>query len=264
MTTPTNNRGVIKFDAGGRLWSIKLPWALPALEAVLGKRLPLNYVCDLELEGQTLVLYEWGMLLHIIRPGTSTIVEIQYPLWPFSAWLDFMERHGTPRALIVGVAGTQALEWHAQYLPWASALNKLMAAFSIEIFGVKPAELIAWSPELAEDAEFQAYVGGLFLKGRLPKGQGRPKKPPPAHIQSLGLLAIEACRSSTATDMMAACRLACEHRPDWVPKRWQVGDTQPGEHLYRALRKIDGTVVDDILHLEALPHWAEQKPYYSK
>lgn len=264
MTTAKRMTAVIKFDTGGRRWSIKLPWELHALETVLGKRLPLDYVYGLDLDGRTLVLHEWGATLHINRPGTNDVVEILYPLWKFSFWLDFMGRQGTPRSQIVGADGLQALELHAQYSTWASYLDKLTAAFYIEIYGVKPAEIIAVSPELADDVEFQAYLGSLLLKGRLPKGRGRHQMSKPAHVRYLGAIALNICRSAPVRNMLAACREACELRPDWVPRRWQVGEAKPGEHLYRALRKIGGTKVDDILNLEEHPRGLKYKPPYSK
>lgn len=245
----------IKFNAGGRLWRVETSWSLFDIELLLDQRLPLGHPVTLELDGHTLFVYEWGLLLQFYQPSTGAIIEAQCSFWAFTAWFDHMDQHGTPRQNIIGAAGLQALEWHEQYLQWARAEELQHAKWLVERDGYKPAELLTWLPRLAEEPEFKNLPS--------PKGQGRHKRQPPAHILELGALTLSIYRLSVAITFMGACRLACQLRPEWVPQYWRNhSEREPCNFLNDSLRKNEfkGTVFEDFRFLKAPPHWLEVRP----
>lgn len=268
-------RLIVRFVTGGRVWCIDGVCSLLDMELLQGRRLPLGEAISLEVEGYTLYLHEWGLLLQFYLPGTRDLSESQYSLWAFPEWLNHMEQQGTPRAKIVGDAGLQALEWHAQYIEWAKRQELQHARWELEHNRLTPDELYVWCPRLRHDPEWLAYLESLdrpaihSTKGR---GGGRPRKPVELHVRELYLLALDLYRikvEGLSDDWLSACWHACRLRPDWVPNAWRADEGKfrdgqrkgPGQRLYDLARKphIAGSILEDRLHIPAPEGWAEQR-----
>ncbi len=268
-------RLIVRFDTGGRAWRIEGACSLFDMELLQGRRLPLGEAISLEVEGYTLYLHEWGLLLQFYAPGTRDVSEVQHSLWAFPGWLDHMAQQGTPRGRIIGGTGLPALEWHAQYLEWARAAEVQHARWLLERRRRTPDELYVWCPRLRDDPEWLAYLASVdrpaihSTKGR---GGGRPRKPVEPYLRELYLLALDIHRSKVEgvpDDWLSACRYACELRPEWVPSAWMAEEgvrrdgqrKGAGQRLRDRSRHPDMSCspLGDWLHLPVPAHWHERR-----
>lgn len=269
MIDMNGHRAIVTFDAGGRVFRLSSYWALFDLEAMVGRRLSLGAPGEFEFEGVAIFVVESGFLLHVRQPATGNVVELTASLWSFPDWLDHMEREGTPRVLILQAAGLQALEWREHYLEWARLEELRHAEYLITQQGKTFEEVFAWAPHTAGREEMQRLRGRMENAGLAPArkqgGRGKSRGLWP-HKRELGLLALDILRNHPdCKDLMAACRLACRLRPEWLPpKRWN-GENGPAAYLWDAIRKdFKGTVFADRLVQTVSTYGTDCKPRTKK
>lgn len=268
MIDMNGHRAIVTFDAGGQIFTIPSHWPLFDLELMVGRRLPLDSPGEFKFEGVAIFVVETGFVLHVRHPPTGGVVVLDDYLRAFPGWLDRMEREGTPRALILQAAGLQALEWRERYLEWGRLEELRHAEHLITHQGKTFEEVFAWAPHTADRPEMERLRGRLANAGigakRKQGGRGKSRDLWP-HKRELGILALDILRDHPdGKDLMAACRLACQLRPEWLPKRWTVG-SGPAAYLWDAIRKDSKvSVFADRLARSASAHGADCKPHTKK
>lgn len=269
MLDMNGHRAFITFNVEGRIFRIPSYWPLFDLELMVGRRLPLDSPGEFEFEGVAISVVEAGFLLRARHPPTGAVIEAIHSLWPFPDWLAHMEREGTPCALILQATGLHALEWRERYLEWARIEELRHAEYLVTQQGKTFEEVFAWAPDMADREEVQQLRGRLANAGIAAKrkqgGRGKSRDLWP-HKRELGLLALDILRNHPGCkDLMAACRLACQLRPEWLPtKRW-TGENGPAAYLWDAIRKdFKGTVFADRPARPVSTHGTDGKPHTEK